>query len=165
MVYVLFSSLSKACTVLSSPEYFPIEKYFFVSPWREYLHGGERKFKRRIITAVRRAVAAIRLRSSLPGVLPDRVRVGVIASDGGDDPPWLLPLPDSHLVVTLRQHRAFVDVVDVDGDGGRGRRAVAAADQSHRVLSAQHQDVLALTLKVQDLKTSMHTHTESEFQS
>lgn len=92
-------------------------------------------------------------------VLPDRVRVGVIASDGGDDPPWLLPLPDSHLVVTLRQHRAFVDVVDVDGDGGRGRRAVAAADQSHRVLSAQHQDVLALTLKVQDLKTSTHTHT------
>lgn len=38
MVYVLFSSLSKACTVFSSPEYFPIEKYFFVSPWREYLH-------------------------------------------------------------------------------------------------------------------------------
>lgn len=38
MVYVLFSSLSKACTVFSSPEYFPIEKYFLVSPWREYLH-------------------------------------------------------------------------------------------------------------------------------
>ena len=37
IVYVLFSSLSKACTVFSSPEYFPIEKYFFVSPWREYL--------------------------------------------------------------------------------------------------------------------------------
>lgn len=32
MVYVLFSSLSKACTVFSSPEYFPIEKYFLVSP-------------------------------------------------------------------------------------------------------------------------------------
>lgn len=37
MVYVLFSSLSKACTVFSSPEYLPIEKYFFVSPCREYL--------------------------------------------------------------------------------------------------------------------------------
>lgn len=38
MVYVLFSSLSNAWTVFSSPEYFPIEKYFLVSPWREYLH-------------------------------------------------------------------------------------------------------------------------------
>lgn len=44
IVYVLFSSLSKACTVFSSPEYFPMEKYFFVSPCREYLSRKINKY-------------------------------------------------------------------------------------------------------------------------
>lgn len=82
---------------------------------------------------------------------PDWVRIRVVASDGGDDPSWLLALPDCHLVMALRQDWAFVHVVNIDGDCGRGCRSIPAADQSHRVLSAEHEDVLTLALKVQDL--------------
>lgn len=82
---------------------------------------------------------------------PDGVRVGVVASDGGDDPARLLALSDGHLVVTLRQNRTLVHVVNVDGDRRGGGGSVPAAHQSHRILSAEHEDVLALALKVQDL--------------
>ena len=95
-------------------------------------------------------VSFIQFPSRVQG-LPDGVRVGVVASDGGDDAPRLLPLSDGHLVMALRQDRTLVHVVNVDRDRGGGRRAVPPADQSHRVLTAEHQDVLALTLKVQHL--------------
>lgn len=83
--------------------------------------------------------------------LPDWVRVGVITSDGGDDPSWLFPLSDSNLIMALRQNRTFIHIIHIDGDSCRGCRSISASDQSHWVLSAKHQDVLTLTFKVQHL--------------
>ena len=91
-------------------------------------------------------------------VLPDWVRVGVVTPDGGDDATRLLALSDGHLVVTLREDRTFVHVIDVDRDCCRGCRSVSASDQSHWVMSAENKDVFALTLKVQDLGKQTCTH-------
>lgn len=85
--------------------------------------------------------------------LPYWMRVRVITPDCRDDPAWFLPFPDGDLIVTLRQHRTLVDVVHKDGDGCRGCGAIATADQTHRVLGTDHQDVLTLPLKVQHLDT------------
>lgn len=85
---------------------------------------------------------------------PDGVRVGIVASDGGDDTARFLTLSDGHLVVTLRQNRTLVHVVDIDGDGRRRGGSVPAAYQSHRILGAEHEDVLTLPLKIQDLGKS-----------
>lgn len=79
------------------------------------------------------------------------MRVGVVTTYGGDDPSWFLALSDSHLVVALRQDWTFIHIVNIDGDCRRGCGSVPATDQSHGVLSTEHQDILALTLKVQDL--------------
>lgn len=96
---------------------------------------------------------------------PDGVRVGVIAPDGRDDPARFLALSDGHLVVTLRQNRTLVHVVNVDGDRRRGGWSVPAAHQSHRILSAEHEDVLTLPLKVKDLGMSGHFTHVGEFNS
>lgn len=84
--------------------------------------------------------------------LPDWVGVGVVPTDGGDDSSWLLTLSDGHLIMGLRQDWAFIHIVDVDGDRCRGCRSVSASNKSHWVLSTEHKNVLALTLKVQDLR-------------
>lgn len=84
--------------------------------------------------------------------LPDWVRVRVITPDGGNDPSWLLPLPDSDLIVALGQNGTLIDVVDEDGDGGSGGGAVPPPHQSYGVLSTQYQDVLVLPLKIQHLR-------------
>lgn len=84
-------------------------------------------------------------------ILPDWVRIRVITSDGGDHPSRLLALSDCHLVVALRQDRTLVHIVNINRNCGCGCWAVSATDQSHWVLSAEHQDVFTFSLKVQHL--------------
>ncbi|TNN80481.1 hypothetical protein EYF80_009220 [Liparis tanakae] len=57
-----------------------------------------------------------------------------------------------HIIMALRQDGAFIHIVDIDGDCCCGCWAVTATDQSHWVLSTDHEDILTLTLKVQDLR-------------
>lgn len=85
------------------------------------------------------------------------MRVGVITSDCGNNTSWLLPFSDSDFIMALRQNGPFIDVIDKNGDSCCGCWSVSASDQSHWVLSAQHQYVLILPLKVQHLHTNEHT--------
>lgn len=84
-------------------------------------------------------------------ILPDWMRVRIITPDCSNDSSWLLPLPDSDLIVALRKNWSFVDVVNEDGDGGGGGWTVPAPNQSYRVLSTEYQNVLILPLEVQHL--------------
>lgn len=89
------------------------------------------------------------------------MRIRVITSDGGDNPPRFLALSDSHLVMALRQDRTFIHIVNVDGDCCCGCRSVSATDQSYWVLSTEHENVLTLTFEVQDLRVRTHTQREN----
>lgn len=84
-------------------------------------------------------------------ILPDWMRVRIVTPDCSNDSSWLLPLPDSDLIVALGKNWSFVDVINEDRDCGGGGRTVPAPNQSHRILSTEYQNVLILPLEVQHL--------------